>query len=62
MSEISGWLGRWVGTAGGSRHIFADCWVMDLDRLMVNRNMVDRCCMVVDGKVVGSMVGVVVVG
>lgn len=63
-TKISGRLGRGVGAAGGSRHILADCWVMNWDRLVVNRyrDMVDRCCMVVDGKVVSSMVSVVVVG
>ena len=63
-TKISGRLGRGVGAAGGSRHILADCWVMNWDRLVVDRyrDMVDRCCMVVDGKVVSSMVSVVVVG
>jgi len=64
VSEMIGWLDRRVGAAGGGRHILADCWVMNWDRLVVDRDrdMVDRRCMVVDGKVVGSMVGVVVVG
>ena len=46
-----------MGDAAGSRHILANCW----DRLVVDRDMVDRCWMVVDWKVVGSMVGGVVV-
>ena len=60
-AEISGRLGRGVGAASRSRHFLADCWVMNWDRLVVDRDrgMVDMCCMVVDGKVVGSKVGVV---
>ena len=62
-AEISGRLDRGVRRAASrSRHFLADCWVMNWDRLVVDRDMVDWCCMVVDGKVVGSKVGVVVVG
>ena len=56
-AEISGRLDRGVRRAASrSRHFLADCWVMNWDRLVVDR---DWCCMVVDGKVVGSKVGVV---
>ena len=63
VSEMIGWLDRRVGATDGGRHILADCWVMNWDRVVDrDRDMVDRRCMVVNGKVVGSMVGVVVVG
>ena len=59
-AEISGRLGRGVRRAASrSRHFLDDCWMMNWDRLVVDRDMVDWCCMVVDGKVVGSKVGVV---
>ena len=66
-AEISGRLDRGVRRAASrSRHFLDDCWMMNWDRLVVDRDMVDWCCMVVDGKVVdrkvvGSKVGVVVV-